>query len=111
MRNKALFIVWCVFVVIIFGLLSTLGFIYKNKLKTYHEYEDKLIVASKKYIKDNDIFLKDGTSKKISINKLEKSKLITKKDIVKECSGYVLVKKDKLLDYKPVLKCKYYKSK
>ena len=41
-------------------MVSTLGFIYKNKLKTYHEYEDKLIVAGKKYVKDNNRQLING---------------------------------------------------
>lgn len=111
MRNRVLFIIWFIVVVIIFGLLSALGFIYKGKVDSYNKYEEKLVCASKIYIKDNNLVPKEGKTVKVSIDDLIEAKLIKKKDTIKECKGYIEVERRKLINYYPKLKCKYYKSK
>lgn len=107
-----LFVVWIVFVVLIMGGLITLGYIYKNKLSSYHKYEEKLIVSAKKYVNDNNISLKKNEKKVINISNLIKDKYLSKKDIIKECTGNVTIFLEKnIIKYDPYIKCKYYKTK
>lgn len=111
MRNKGLFIVWVILLFIIFGLLSAFGFIYKGKLSKYNNYEKILVESARKYTYKNAIYPTDGKSISINIDELIDKKYVNKKDIVKECSGKVIVTKNGFIDYKANIKCKYYKSK
>ena len=110
-RYNVLFTVWMIIVVIIFALLCTLGFIYKNKVSKYKEYENTLVTATKEYLKENNSYPSDGKSVKVAIDKLIKSKKISKKKVIKECSGSIEVYHGKQMKYTPNIKCTYYKSK
>lgn len=111
MKNKVLLIIWVIILVIIFTLLSILGFKHKKDIENYHKYEEKLIEATKIYLNQNNLYPKKGTKVKININEIIEAGLIKKKDIEKTCSGSIIVKYDNYIDYLPQLKCKYYVSK
>lgn len=106
-RFNMLFTAWCIIVVMIMTGLIVLGFAFKKNLKEYKLYEKRIVSATEEYIKDNDISVKKNEELKISINKLKKHKYLSKKDIIKSCSGGAIVKKTGVI---PNIKCKYYKS-
>lgn len=110
MRNKALLIVWVILLIGIFVLLSMLGFIHKKEVDSYHEYEDKLVVAARKYVNANKIYPKKGSKIEVNISDIIDAGYIKKKDIEKSCKGTIIVKYDRFIDYLPNIKCKYYKS-
>lgn len=91
-------------------MLSIIGFKHKNNVKNYKEYEDKLIDATKAYLNVHRSYPNKGSSISINIKELISEEFIDKKDVVKGCSGTIIVKYDKFIDYLPNLKCKYYKS-
>jgi hypothetical protein len=110
MKNKVLLIIWVILLVGIFSLLSLLGFSHKRDVDNYHKYEDKLVEAARVYAKAHNTYPKKGTKLEIKIDDLISENYIKKKDIVKGCTGTVIVKYDKFIDYLPNIKCKYYKS-
>lgn len=95
----------------IFGGLVTLGFVYKSKVQKYKDYENVLVESAKIYVAENSLYPQDKKSVKISVNKLIKSSNIPKKEIIKECDGYVRITKKTNFEYKAILKCKNYKTK
>ena len=111
MKNKVLLILWFILLIIIFGLLSVLGFMHKKDVESYKKYEDKLIEATKIYAHDNNSYPNKGSKIEIKVEDLIKGKYIKKKDIVKGCKGSIIIKYDNFIDYIPNIKCKYYKSK
>ena len=110
MKNKVLLIAWFILLIGIFALLSVIGFKHKKNVDKYHDYEDKLIVASREYTNSHKSYPEKGTSIEIQITDLIKEGYIKKKEIVEGCSGSITVKYDKFIDYTPNIKCKYYKS-
>lgn len=110
MKNKFLLILWVILLIGIFTLLSLLGFSHKNKVSTYHKYEDKLIEAARAYTKNHNTYPKKGTRLEIKVDDLIKEGFVNKKDAVRGCSGSVIVKYDRFIDYLPNIKCKYYKT-
>lgn len=110
MKNKVLLIIWFIMLIVIFGLLSVLGFIHKKDVDNYHKYEEKLIEAAKVYVNKNKMYPNKGSKIEIKVNDIISDGYIHKKDIVKGCNGTVTVKYDRFIDYIPNIKCKYYKS-
>ena len=108
--NK-LFYVWIFVVIIIFGGLITWGFVYKNKVQKYKDYELVLVETAKIYVAKNSIYPEENESIKININKLKKSEKLSKKVVINDCSGYVKVSKKSNFKYKTFLACKNYKTK
>ena len=94
----------------IFALLYVVGFKHKNNIDKYHIYEDKLIVAARSYVKSNNLYPKKGSKVSVKIGDLKNQGYIDKKDVVSGCTGTIIVKYDKFIDYIPNIKCKYYKS-
>ena len=105
------FVLWCFMAVLIFGGLITLGYIYKSKVKSYEEYENRLEIAAKEFIEINNIHLNDQKKIKININKIIKSGLIDDEDIIKDCKGNIIVRNGSVIKYKADIKCKNYHSK
>lgn len=111
MKNfNKLFIVWCFIAFLIFGGLCTLGFIYKNNIEKYHDYEKVLISATEEYVLKEGKVEKNNDYFDVKINTLVKGKYISKDDIVKSCFGVVRVENNSQIKYKPRIKCKNYKS-
>ena len=110
MKNKVLLIIWFILLIGIFTLLSIIGFKHKDDVASYREYEDVLVNAAREYTIHNKTYPKKGSRLSIKIDDLIKDGFVNKKDIVKGCTGNIIVKYDKVIDYIPNLKCKYYKS-
>lgn len=105
-----LFIIWCFVATLIFAGLCTVGFMYKKNLEKYHDFEKVIIDATKAYVLKEGIVNFNGTYLDISINTLFDNGYLTKDDLVNGCTGKVRVENNKLIKYKPLIKCKYYKS-
>lgn len=108
--NK-LFYVWIVVVIAIFGGLITLGYVYKNRVQKYKDYENVLVESAKIYVAENSLYPEEKQSIKISVKKLKKVSNLSKKDIIDDCGGYVKVTKKTNFSYKAILKCENYKTK
>lgn len=110
---RTISIVWGVFLVLIFGLLTTFGVLYKNKMKPYKDMERSLVDASKKYVEIEFSYPQDGSSLKISSADLqEKASLPELKHDDDVCEGYAVVKKKSgAYDYKGYIKCPSYTTK
>lgn len=68
-----------------------------NSDKKYVELEDEMVVASKTYIKRNNIQIVDGKSKKIKLKVLRQGSYI-QNELADECDGYVLLESQKGYD-------------
>ena len=105
-----LFIIWCFVATFIFAGLCTVGFMYKRNLKKYHDFEKVIINASKSYVLKEGIVDFDGTYLDVNIDTLLNKGYILKDDMVNSCHGKVRIENQKLIKYKPLIKCKYYTS-
>ena len=72
----------------------------------YKKEENKVIVALKKYYKENDIEINKNEEKIVSVKKLKEEKILTN---FNKCSGYGLLKNknDKII-YDAYIKCDNY---
>ena len=109
-RYNVLFTFWVIIVVIIFSFLILLGYMYKNKVKTYKDYEVLLVEKTKKYLDETDKYA-GKNSIEITIDELIDAKYLDKDDVVKPCEGYVKVNKKASSKYQAIISCKYYKTK
>ena len=108
--NK-LFAVWIIMAVLIFAGLCTLGIVYKGNIKKYKAYEDVLKTAAESYAKDEGILPSIEKYKDINIDKIIDKGYVSKKKIIDSCSGKVRITAGNTIEYTPIIKCKYYKSK
>lgn len=78
------------FLVIIVGLSIYIGISIKisKDISKYKSYEERIVKASKKYYKINQLSITDGYEKRLNINKLIDQGLV---DSIEECKGYVLI--------------------
>ncbi len=107
------YIAWAVMVIIIFALLTTFGFIYKNKSNDYKKLEQNIIEATQKYVDNKFLYPDKNKSIKITIKELQENNFI---GILKkgedECTGYAIVKSSgTAYDYKGYIKCPQYQTK
>ena len=109
-KFNTLFIVWCFIATFIFAGLCTLGFIYKKKIEKYHDFEKVIIEATKSYVIKEGIVNFNEDYVDVKIETLLENGYLKKSDIVKSCHGKIRIENTKLINYKPLIKCKYYKS-
>ncbi len=111
-KTKILFIIWGVLVVVILGLLTTLGFMLKKTNKEYRYLEDTLKVSGEKYSSDNFIYPPEGEKIIISKDTLIKEGYLEKLEYNNDvCDGYVEVSKNNVALYKAFIKCNKYTTK
>ncbi len=100
--------IWGIIVIIIFVLLTFLGFKYK-KIIPYKKIENKMIIVAK-----NIEYKSSDNINKISLKNIKKESTILKNDKkLKNCTGYVYIKKSLILhkkNYKAYLNCPNYKT-
>lgn len=114
MKNmKKLWIVWGTIAVIIFGILTAFGLVYKNKSKDYKELEKKLVEAEKKYADAHFAYPETGDILKTDAKTLiEEGYLDNLKINEEECVGYAIVSHTStVFDYKGYISCNNYKTK
>lgn len=111
-KIKIAYIIWAILVIIIFGLLTMLGFMYKKKVEPYKELEFNLKEIAEKYVELEFLYPENGEEVII------KSEDLIKKDLMKEltykkdtCSGYVELTYNGVYNYKSFIKCDNYITK
>ena len=108
-KTKILFTLWFILVVIILGLLTTLGFMNKKLNQEYQNLETNLINSAQNYTLANNYYPEDNLEIIITKEELIKSgylkELQVKKDV---CNGYVVVTKSDIYNYKAYIKCQKY---
>ena len=111
-KVNVLFVIWGLIVITLVVLLTVLGFILKNNNKEYEALEEKLKVSAEKYTSNNFEYPEEGKEIIIKSNTLKKEGLLEelkyKNDV---CEGYVVVKTNKVVEYKSYIKCKNYQTK
>lgn len=111
-ENKYL-ILWGFLVILLIGLLTAVGFVYKNKTKVYKELENSLVEAEKKYVEAKFLYPQDNETLKTTSEELLNENYIDNMAIDnQECTGYVKVYKDStVFKYKAFIKCGRYTTK
>lgn len=111
-KTKILFIIWTIIVVILIGLLTTLGFMLKSQNKHYGEIEAKLLERAKKYVDEKFLYPEDNETFKVTSKELIDAKTLDHLKYKDDaCVGYVLVSKDGIYHYHAYIKCKNYTTK
>ncbi len=113
MKNYKLFIVWGVIVIIVIGLLTTLGFMLKKTQSEYDDVEKKLVNSASGYVEYKFLYstIDKNGSIKITSKELMENGFLTEEDLVKnddKCVGYVVVSKKNVYNYKSYIKCGEY---
>jgi len=113
-KNNMLFIIWGVIVIILVGLLTTLGFMLKGKNENYLKVEKRLKEATSSYV-DHNFLYPEGDEKLKILSKdlidngfLKYEELKVDNDV---CTGYVILRKDMVYEYESYIKCNNYTTK
>lgn len=113
-RSNVLFVIWGVMVIVLVGLLTVLGFMLKDKNGKYEEVEDRLKKATSSYVDNKFLYPEDNENLKILSKDLIENGFL-KSDELKVnndiCSGYVILTKNMVYEYKAYIKCNNYKTK
>lgn len=115
MKNSKLFVVWGIIVVVIIGLLTTLGFMLKKAQNKYADVEKKLGSSASGYIEYKFLYstIDKNGSIKITSEELINNGFLTEEELTKDndkCEGYVVVTKKNVYEYKNYIKCGEYKT-
>ena len=109
-KTKVLFVIWGVLVLIIIGLLTTMGFILKNRYEKYEEFEVKLVSSAKEYA-HNELLLEEKKVRVTTEELIEKGYLDSLEVGEDVCQGYVIITNDGTYEYDPYIKCNDYKTR
>lgn len=112
-KVKKYYIIWVILVVIIIAILTTFGFIYKNKTKKYRDLEEKIVEVSKKYVEAKFLYPEKGENIKVNLNDLKDNNLIDDFSVdSKPCDGYAVISiENTVYNYKGYIKCDNYTTK
>ncbi len=110
---KKVFIVWAVFLILIFTMLTAFGFFYKNKISNYRKLEEKIVDAEKKYVDAKFLYPTEGNRLLTDSTELIENGFLDHLQNGNEtCDGYAEVTmKGKVYQYKGYIKCEKYKTK
>lgn len=109
-KTKILFVIWAIIVLIIIGLLTTLGFILKFKNEKYHDLEEQLVESANLYA-HNELLLEEKEFVVSTDELIEKKYLESSKVSDDVCSGYVIITNDGKFHYDAYIKCSKYTTK
>lgn len=110
-KFNVLFVVWIIILLVIFSLLSYIGFMYKEKVSHYKKFEALMLDAAKVYAYNNSYLPVSNSTIKITLDELIESGSIKKNKNNKECTGYVEVSNYGEYSFDAFVKCGYYKTK
>lgn len=110
-KMKVISIIWGMFLVTLFIILTIFAFRFKSNSKKYLELGEYFSSKAREYVEDNNLYpSKDETTK------INKSELIDN-DYIEElivdndnCDGFVIVSFKESYEYKAYLKCNKYKT-
>lgn len=113
MKNSKMFIIWSIIVIVIIGLLTTLGFMLKKVQNKYGDIEKKLVNSTSGYVEYKFLYntVDKNGSLKITTKELIDNEFLNEEDLVKDddkCTGYVVVTKKDVYNYKSFIKCGKY---
>ena len=110
-KLKTMWIVWGIIAVLLFGCLTTMGFVYKNTTKKYKKIENKLVEVTKKYTSNEFEFATNGKKEIITYKQIKDNDYIGKLEVNnKKCDGYVILEFDGVTKYKAYIDCGKYKT-
>lgn len=112
-RMKVISIIWGMFLVTLFIIVTIFAFKFKNNSKKYLELGEYFSSKAKEYVEDNNLYPEKDSTFKVSKNDLIENEYIEKLETNDdECDGYVIVSYKDNYEYKAYLKCnKYISSK
>ncbi len=111
-KTKVLFILWGVIVIIVIGLLTTLGFMLKSQNKDYVKLENKLLDSTKKYVDTHFLYPEGKDVLKVTSSELIKNEFLDELKFNNDtCTGYVNVYNDTVYKYDVFIKCSNYTTK
>lgn len=112
-KMQTVSIIWGLVLFLIVASLTTVGFIYKNKIKKYEEIEKKLELSAKQYVEMKFLYPEKNNNIKITYNELKNEKVIDNISVDdKECDGFTIVSENnKIYKYKTYIKCDNYETK
>lgn len=108
-KTKILFAIWGVVVVIVIGLLTTLGFILKNRYETYQVLEEKIVESAKEYASHHVFFDPEDSEVVVTSEELVELGFLDNLEINDdECSGYVVIRNEDVKEYDAYITCSRY---
>ncbi len=111
-KTKVLFIIWGVIVIVVIGLLTTLGFMIKRQNKDYVALENKLLDSAKRYVDTNFLYPEGKNVLKVTSSELIKTKFLDELKVNNDtCTGYVNVHNETVYKYEAFIKCSNYTTK
>lgn len=112
-RMKVISIIWGMFLVTLFIIVTIFAFKFKNNSKKYLELGEYFSSKAKEYVEDNNLYPEKDSTLKVSKNDLIENEYIEGLETnADECDGYVIVSYKNNYEYKAYLKCnKYISSK
>jgi len=113
-KNNMLLVIWGIIVVALVGLLTTLGFMLKGKDEKYEKIEKRLVKATSSYVDNKFLYPEGNEELKILTKDLIENEFLKVEELKVNndtCTGYVMLKKDMVYEYKAYIKCKNYTTK
>lgn len=110
-RTKILFAIWAIIVLIIIGLLTTLGFILKDISDDYQVLETELEKAAKEYAYKFALLSESDTIIVTSEELIELGYLEPLKRDDDVCSGYAIIHVDDNYQYDVYITCDKYTTR
>lgn len=110
-RMKIISIIWGMFLVTLFIVITAFAFKFKNNSKKYLELANEFSKKAQKYVEDNNLYPEKDSILKISKNDLIDNNYLEKLEIDDDkCDGFVIVNNKEIYEYKAYLKCDKYIS-
>ncbi len=111
-KMKVAYIIWTILIILLVGLLTYLGFTYKNKLKPYKDLETKISAAAKKYVELKFLYPEEGQVITIELKDMIENEVISDLSYEEEsCDGYVKLSYNGIYNYNSFIKCDNYVTK
>ena len=111
-KMNTIYIIWAILIILLVGVLTVMGFTYKNKLKSYKNLETKLSEAAKKYVELKFLYPEDGQIITINLEDMLEAEVINDLTYEEEtCTGYVELSYNGVYNYDAFIKCNNYVTK
>ncbi len=110
-RMKIISIIWGMFLVTLFIVITAFAFKFKNNSKKYLELGEYFSSKTQEYVEDNNLYPSNEETIKVTKSDLVDNEYIEELAVDNDiCEGFVIVINKKNYEYKAYLKCDKYKS-
>lgn len=111
-KMKIISIVWGIVAILLFAALTTVGFVYKNKVAKYKDLEEKIEKAAQSYTSNDFNFPLNSEEIIITGEELIDSDSIDEISVDgNKCDAYVILTFKNVTNYKGYVKCQKYETK